>query len=348
MIASPCLRFFLFKFRKVFYNPFVMRSVWSNISERMQVGIAFNGAAEIGLRFALALVVLLVARPCRGQDIEPRRWSHLPLDTNFLGVAYAYSSGDITLDPVLRIQDGQFDLQTIGVKYIRSFELLGKSARFDIIEAYQSGTWNGLVNGVPTEVARNGLADTSVRFAVNLIGAPPLAGKEFADYRAKADCETIVGMGLVVQLPTGQYYDDKLINLGSNRFAFRPQSGVVHNRGPWSGELTTAATFFTANEDFFNGKRLRQDPVLSADANLIYTFSPGLWLAASLGYGDGGITIINGVANNDRQNNLGFGLSLGIPITRAMGVKLGYTGTRTHARTGSDVDTFTCALSVMW
>lgn len=297
---------------------------------------------------ALALALLLSARPCQAQDIEPRRWSHLPLDTNFFGAAYAYSSGDITLDPVLRIQDGRFDLQTIGVKYIRSFELLGKSARFDITQSYQSGSWSGLLNGVPAATERNGLADTTLRLAVNLYGAPPLAGKEFADYRAGMDCETIVGMGLVVQLPTGQYDDTKLINLGSNRFSFRPQLGVVHNRGKWSGELTTAATFFTANDDFFNGKRLRQDPVLSADANLIYTFSPGLWLAASLGYGDGGITIVNGIANNDRQNNLGFGLSLGVPITRAIGVKVGYTGSRTHARTGSDVDTFACAISVMW
>ena len=304
-----------------------------------------------GMRKAGAVLtwaVLLAARPCQAQDIEPRRWSHLPLDANFLGAAYAYSSGDITLDPVLRIQDARFDLQTIGVKYIRSFELLGKSARFDLTQSYQSGTWSGLLNGVPAATERNGLADTTLRFAVNLYGAPPLAGKEFADYRAKMDCETIVGMGLVVQLPTGQYDDTKLINLGSNRFAFRPQLGVVHNQDKWSGELTTAATFFTANDDFFNGKHLRQDPVLSADANLIYTFSPGLWLAASLGYGDGGITIVNGIANNDRQNNLGFGLSLGVPITRAIGVKVGYTGTRTHARTGNDVDTFACAISMMW
>lgn len=91
---------------------------------------------------------------------------------------------------------------------------------------------------MPAAVYRNGLADTSVRFAVNLIVAPPLAGKEFAEYRAKADHETIVGMGLVLQLPTGQYYDNKLINLGDNRFTFRPQLGAVHNWGRWSGEFT--------------------------------------------------------------------------------------------------------------
>ena len=185
-----------------------------------------NGTETAGLRMALALAVLLLPRPGQAQDIEPRRWSHLPIGANFAGAAYAYTTGDIYLDPELKIQNGQFDLQTIGVKYIRSFELLGKSARVDLTQPYQFGHWTGLLNGVPATVDRNGLADTSVRFAVNLFGAPPLAGKEFAEYRAKADHETIVGMGLVLQLPTGQYYDDKLINLGDNRFAFRPQLGA--------------------------------------------------------------------------------------------------------------------------
>jgi len=196
-------------------------------------------------------------------------------------------------DPALRIENAQFDLQTIGVKYIRSFALFGKSARVDLTQPYQIGHWSGLLNGAPATVERSGLADTSLRFAVNLLGAPPLAGKEFAQYRAKADHETIVGMGLVLQLPTGQYYDDKLINLGNNRFTFRPQLGAIHNWNKWSAELTAQSWFFTANDEFFNGKRLEQDPVYGADAHLIYAIRPGLWLAGSAGYGGGGVTAVN-------------------------------------------------------
>jgi len=296
----------------------------------------------------LALAALFLAGVGQAQEIEPRRWSHLPIGANFAGAAYAYTAGEIFLEPELRIQDAQFDLQTIGLKYIRSFEFLGKSARVDLSQPLQIGHWSGLLNGVPAKVERDGLADTSVRFAVNLFGAPPLTGKEFAGYRAKADHETIVGLGLIVQLPTGQYYDDKLINLGNNRFAFRPQLGVVHNFGKWSAELTTQAWFFADNDDFFNGKRLRQDPILTADAHLIYTFRPGLWLAGSFGYGAGGVTAVNGVASDNSQSNLGFGFGLGIPISRGIGVKLAYIGTRTEARTGLDSDTFTCAVSVMF
>ena len=83
------------------------------------------------VRAALALALLLLALPGHAQDIEPRRWSHLPIGSNFLGGAYAYTTGDIFLDPVLRIEDAEFNLHTVAAKYIRSFELLGKSARID-------------------------------------------------------------------------------------------------------------------------------------------------------------------------------------------------------------------------
>ena len=296
----------------------------------------------------LVLTVVLSVRFCQGQELDPRRWSHLPIGANFGGIAYGYTTGDIFLEPELNIRDAQFDLQTVGVKYIRSFELLGKSARIDLTQPYQDGHWEGLLNGVPAKVERDGLANPTVRFAVNLFGAPPLAGKEFAEYRAKTDCETIVGAGLGLQVPTGEYYDDKMINLGDNRFTFRPQIGVVQGCGKWSVELTTMLWIYTDNDDFFHDKRLEQEPLYTVDANLVYTFRPGLWLAGGAGYGYGGETSVNGVQNDNRKSTLGGGVVLGIPINRAVGVKFGYIGTRTQTQTGLDSDTFTSAVSVMW
>jgi len=305
--------------------------------------------ASAGPWVALVPALLLLPRLAQAQDIEPRRWSHLPIGANFAGAAYAYTTGDISLDPVLQIQNGQFDLQTIALKYIRSFELFGKSARVDLTQPYEFGHWTGLLAGAPATVDRQGFADTSVRFAVNLIGAPPLAGREFADYRAtNEDHETIVGLGLVAQLPTGQYYDGKLINLGDNRFSFRPQLGAVHNWGKWSAELTAEGLFFTDNDQFFNGHQLEQDPIYNIDAHLVYTFRPGLWLSTGFGYDGGGDTAVNGVSSNNTQSNIGWGVGLGLPISHAVGVKFQYIGTRTEVATGLDSDTFLCALSVMW
>jgi len=297
----------------------------------------------------IALVLLWASLPCHAQDIEPRRWSHLPLGGNFVGAAYSYTEGDIFFNPVMRIEDGEFDLQTATFKYIHSFDLLGKSARFDLMQNYQTGTWSGLLNGTPASVDRNGLSDSSLRFAVNLYGAPPLAGQEFLDYRKSvADCETLVGAGLVVQIPTGEYFNDKLINLGTNHYTITPQFGVVHNRGKWSMELSTSASFYTKNNNFFNGRKLEEDVYLIGQSHLIYTFMPGLWLGASVGYGYGGESSIDGVSTGDRKGNLGWGLSIGIPVNRNFGFKIAYVGIRTQEDTGSDNDTLAVGCSLQW
>jgi hypothetical protein len=151
-----------------------------------------------------------------------------------------------------------------------------------------------------------------------------------------------------VTLPTGEYFDDRLINLGANRYTFTPQFGVVHTRGKWTMELSSSVTFFTENDEFFNGKKLEEDALLIGQGHLIYTFMPGLWLGASAGYGYGGESTIDQVSANDRKGNLGFGLSAGIPVNRYFGFKIAYIGIRTREDTGSDNDTFTIACALQW
>jgi hypothetical protein len=238
------------------------------------------------------------------------------------------------------------EMHTWAAKYIRTFELFQKSARIDFAQGFQEGRWTGLVDGVPRTVKRSGLSDSILRFAINLYGAPPLKGKGFAAYRAKVEVETIVGAALVVQLPTGDYMDDKLINLGTNRYTFRPQFGVVHNRGKGSMELTGAVYLYTDNDDFFNGNKLEQDPYYTFQTHLIYTFRPGLWAAASAGYGYGGESTVSGVEKNDRKENLAWALSSGYSITRQLGFKVVYLRTRAQKTVGQDTDSLAVVFSI--
>jgi hypothetical protein len=295
-------------------------------------------------------VFLIVALPflCLAQELEPRRWSHLPTGANFAGAGYVYTEADISFDPLLRIENAEMELHTWAVKYIRTFELFQKSARIGLIQGYQRGRWSGLVDGVPRSVRRGGLSDSVMRFAINLYGAPPLKGEEFAAYRAKVDVETIVGAALVVQLPTGEYKDGKLINLGTNRFTFRPQLGVVHIRGKWSMELTGAIYIYTDNKDFFDGNKLETDPLYTLQTHLVYTFRPGLWAAAGAGYGYGGESTVNGEEKNDLRENLGWAFSFGYPITPQLGVKVAYLGIRSQESIGQDSDSVGVAFSVFW
>jgi len=295
-------------------------------------------------------VFLILSLPflCFAQELEPRRWSHLPTGKNFVGGGYVYTKADIFFDPVLRIEDAEMEMHTWAFKYIRTFELLQKSARVDFTQGYQEGRWDGLLNGAPASTKRSGLTDSILRFAINWYGAPPLKIKEFKAYRAKIDVETIFGTALVVHLPTGEYMSDKFINLGTNRFTFRPQIGVVHNRGKWSFELTTAVWLYTDNNDFYNGSKLEQDPYFTSQIHLVYTFRPGLWASAGAGYGYGGKTTVSGVENNDRRESLAWAFSFGFPINRQLGVKFAYLANRTQKSIGQDINKIGAAFTIIW
>ncbi|NOX98710.1 MAG: transporter [Verrucomicrobia bacterium] len=285
---------------------------------------------------------------CQGQELQPRRWSHLPMNVNFAGGGYVYTTGDIIFDPVLLVENVKLEMHSVLFQYIRTFEFLGKSARVDFTQGYQEAMWKGLLEGQPASANRSGLSDGSIRFAVNLWGAPPLKGKEFAEYRAKMDSETIVGGALLVQLPTGNYLDDKLLNIGTNRFTFKPQFGVVHNRGSWTTELTTAVWLFTDNDDFWNRNHFAQDPLYTLQAHLVYTFRPGLWVGGGVAYGIGGGSTLNGVYKDDRKGNLVGGVSFGIPISKKVGITFSYIGYRTQVDVGGNTDNLAVGLSVLW
>jgi len=288
------------------------------------------------------------ASSCLALEPVPRQWSHLPKGVNILGAGYAYTEADIAVDPVLRLEDVEMELDTWAFKYIHTFEAFDRSARVDVTQAYQEGHWSGLLNGAPAATSRHGLSDTFVRFAVNLYGAPPLSGKEYGVYRRNANPETIVGAGLAVRLPTGDYMEDKLINLGKNRFAFRPQLGIQHTIGKWSSELTGEIAFYTDNDEFYNGKTREQDPLYILHGHLIYSFNPGHWAGVSFGYDYGGESTINGVDKDDRRQDIALAFNYVYPINRSSGIKVGYISTRTQESIGNDTDTLTAGFSILW
>jgi hypothetical protein len=286
--------------------------------------------------------------PCIAMELEPQSWNHLPKGTNFAGVVYNHTDADIFIDPTLLLQDVEMEMETLAGKYIRTFELFKKSARVDITQGYKYAKWRGLFNGSPASTSRNGLSDTFVRFAINLYGAPPLSGKEYIAYRSGKNVETIIGIGLAVRLPTGEYMEDKLINLGDNRFSFRPQLGIIHKIGKWKAELTNEIAFFTRNDEFFNGKTLEREPLYIAHAHLSYSFRPGLTVTASLGYDYGGEDSINGIEVNNTSQNIGWALGLNYPINRYSGINFRYISTHTQEATGLDSENLSAGFSIFW
>jgi hypothetical protein len=285
------------------------------------------------------------AAPAHAQDLEPRRWSQLPTGINFIGVGLAYSKGDIILDPVLQVEDASVELFSAGVSYVRTFALFGRSARFDVTVPFADGDWRGLLEGEPARVQRKGMGDPRFRLSVLLYGGPAVDRREFAEVPRS---NTVVGLGLSIIAPLGEYVDDKLINLGQNRWIIRPQLGITHTRGNWTAEVTGSIYYFTENDSFYQGTTLENDPLYAVQGHLIYTFRPGLWASLSTAYGDGAEPTVSGVPKDAETENWLNAISIGLPISRSQGIKLSYIASRTQVPTGADVNTFLLAYSRMF
>ena len=303
---------------------------------------------EVICMMLCGVMQLWLSPPLYAQELEIRRWNHLPIDENFVTANFGRTNGDIAIDPALRLKDVSVEMDTWLLGYIRTFELLDKTARVEIRQARQAGIWSGVVDGTPTKISREGWSDTFARLAVNLVGAPPLAGKAYADYRAAADVETIMGAAFGVRLPTGQYLEDKLINLGSNRFTFSPQVGVHQQYYNWSFEATGTVFIYTDNTSFFNGSQLQQDPIYTMDGSVEYKFQSGIWASVGAGIGVGGQSTVNNVEKDDRREDFGWTVSAGFPVARWLGFKAAYYETDHWAKVGIASQTMSVGLVGSW
>jgi hypothetical protein len=286
------------------------------------------------------IVVLLFA-----QDMQPRRWTHLPSGTNVADVTYAYSTGDLHVDPALRIENAEVDLHTSLVSYTHYFGLGDMTARADLQLPIQSGRWKGLLDGVPSSVGRTGLGDPRIRFSLNFVGSPALDGEEFKEYLRTHENRTIAGAALAVRLPLGEYDDDKLINLGDHRFEFEPQLGIVHVGGPWSFELTGSVFLYLPNDDFFNGSRLEKEPLYALQAHVVRTFDP-FWISAGASYGLGGRSEVDGDRKDDQRSNLLVGVLAGVTFGGQHGLRVGYVRQVALRKAGGDLHNFLAGWSI--
>jgi hypothetical protein len=273
----------------------------------------------------------------RAQDTEPRRWTHLPIGTNVVGAALGTGRGDIFLDPSLEIEDADFETYTVGASFVHSFDFLGRTARLDIVAPYTMGRWQGLLSGEPASTRRHGFRDPTLRLSYLLVGGEALTPREFA---AQPRSDTVVGAGVMIRPPLGEYYGDRLINLGTNRWTVRPQFGVTHSRNAWTYELTGSVFLYSDNDDL-DGRTLEWDPLWAIQGHLIRSLGKGRWVSLSSAWGAGADVRIDGVDRPQSTENWLISLAYGMPLTPRHSMKLAWVRGQTQRKEGSDFDALT-------
>ena len=287
-------------------------------------------------RLLLALTVLLTAHAAWAQELEPRAYTPSPIGTTFVLGGFGRSQGPILLDPSLDVDNVEGDLwiATVGVGHI--FGLAGRQARVLAIGPVAWGNVEGKVGGQPERRDLRGLADPRVKFTVGLRGAPALTAAEFA----RAPRRLVVGASVTIAPPWGQYESTRLINLGYNRWAFKPEVGMSQPVGRWTIDASAGVWLFSTNTAYYPAHGVKtQQPVVALQGHASYSLPHRSWVAVNATWFEVGDTRVDGARNPDLQRNARAGATLSIPITTRQSVKFAYS-TGTTTRRGSDFNTF--------
>jgi hypothetical protein len=287
--------------------------------------IALSGAVP-----AVIAIFFMVAQTHAG-EIEPRAYVNTPVGINFLLTGYVYSDGGLSTDASSPIKDAQLEMHTGVLAYARALDVWGRSGKIDVIVPYSDLSGSATVAGQQIERNVSGLNDPRLRFSVNFYGAPALSFEEFTNYQQ----DLIIGASMQVSVPLGQYDEEKLVNLGNNRWFVKPDIGFSKAWGALAIELSTGMYFFSKNNDFFGSSTLEQDPVSSTQLHVTYNFGHGVWAALSGTCDYGGRTTIDGEQNDDFQNNSRMGATLSVPVNRNNSIKF-YASSSVHNTAGSD------------
>ncbi len=234
----------------------------------------------------LCLLAVAASPGLRAQELEPRAYSNTPTGLNFLLAGYGYTEGNQSFDPSVPIEDADLRTNSAILAWARSLGVRGRSAKVDIVMPYTWLSGTALFEGQPRRREVSGFADPRFRYSVNLYGAPALSLQEFSGYKQ----DVIIGLSLQVSVPVGQYDDTKLVNIGTNRWAFKPELGISKSWGQWTVDVAAAVAFYTDNTDFLDSRTVSQEPLYAVQGHIVHGFRSGIWLALDGTYYWGGRT----------------------------------------------------------
>jgi hypothetical protein len=274
-----------------------------------------------------------------------RDWQNTPIDLNLAFGYYNLVDTNTPIDTSLPIDGLSLNANVYLARYARSFALDGRNTAVQIIQPYadvEASFDNGqFFSGTKKN---GGMGDTQLIFAHNFFGGPALTAEQFANWKP----ETFLSGAMTVVTPTGDYDKDRIINIGANRWVYKPEIAFGTPIGPTWLELNTYVAFYGDNDDYQGNRKLEQKPIYTLESHYSYTINRALWVGVDAIYNTGGETRIDAANQDNKQENVLLGATMGFMLTPQFGGLVAYTDTVSE-RTGSpDVNTWTFRLQYFW
>lgn len=282
-------------------------------------------------RWLLPLLMLAALRPVpvAAQFDGPRSYWKAPINTHAFGLWYMRLTGNASFT-ALQFDRDVSTTANVGIPtYNGYFGLFGRSGI--VFAGLPAGQLDVKLTGGPPHIQQTsgGFADGMAILDVNLIGAPAMGVREFAEWRNR----TVIDVNFAVKPPMGEYDPKRLLNLGSNRWSFRFGFPLTQGIGAWEiGKRTTFELypyiwFFTDNTDFLDGRTQTQDPMVQIETHITRDLTSWLWASTGYLYLGGGDTDVDGESSNGSLDGHFVGGTLAAQFTNGFQLFAIYGGT---------------------
>jgi hypothetical protein len=264
--------------------------------------------------------------------------------TNQLELDYAYAHANASLDTSLIVPGARFNVNQGTISYIHYFglahHLLWAEAGVPLANL------SGSVSGTNIQGSVTGAGDSTYAVAALLKGGPALSVAQFANYRPV----TTIGVSLTVTAPTGQYNPNMILNLGSDRWSFKPEIAVSHPFGAeqkWEVEAYANSYFFTDNTSYRGREILRQHALPGLEGHISYSFMDNLWASLDARYSFRGATVVDGVNENNAQQNVSLGSEVNVSLNSRNSLVFAFDKALVH-RNGPASNGFAVKYNYSW
>ncbi|WP_420008960.1 transporter [Xanthomonas sacchari] len=255
-------------------------------------------------RLGLLAVAIAAAMTCADARADGARdWENVPVDTNLLFVYYTYARNEIAFDPALPVDGAQLESHLGIVRYARTFAVGSRIGGVQVLMPY--GRVTGSIDGTRLRTSASGTGDATGIFLVNVFGAPALTAQEFRGWTPGA----YLTASIAVTAPTGSYEPDSTLNLGKNRWSYKPQLAYGVPLGEGTLLAINGNVQLYGDADNPGEAASEQKPLYGLDMHLSKDVGTRIWLSADANYAHGGRSGSGGVWKDNAQRTLKLGLS---------------------------------------
>jgi hypothetical protein len=296
------------------------------------------------LYVCFALVVTRAPDRAYAQFTDSRTYTNSPVGINQVELAYVYEHSDTSIDTSLIVGGAKFNVNQGIITYTRSFDLFHHLTWFE--PSFPIAGLAGSISGTNINGSVTGTGDSDYQIGMLLKGGRALSVSAFETYKPT----TTVGVSLTFTAPTGRYDQNKLFNLGSDRWSFKPEVGVSKPFGQeqkWAIDSYVNSYFFTDNTSYRGLEILKQRPLPGVEAHFSYTFSNAVWASLDTRYSFRGDTLVNGVNQNDAQRNFILGSEVNVSLNARNTLVFVLAKALVH-KNGPSIDGFAVRYDYTW